>query len=372
MTDFQSLVFYITSFSVSTFFIYLNSKKKIPWQIRGVFATVGVLIPTVISGLRGQSVGTDTPEYIRMYTEILGGYFTTPIEPVTTILANISGALSSSPWLFFSLFSLISTVFYYFALTKIDKRYTWFMWFLYLFIYFTFSFNIARQMAAVSILFYAIVCLVVSKNKKMFLFWSFIAACTHAVSAIAAILFYVFHKVNARKPLSKNKIIVSTLSLAAVLGVIAAIFERLISFMPLPIFQKVLDNANHGEASVNIANGLFYLSVTLAMFVLYNRIRRVSEGIAVFAIGLSIGSVLIFLDNYVAHAGRLAYFFVVPSLPVILYAILIWAKDIRKMIAFTIMVMAVVLFVITRYLGNGSDIIPYVPYYAISLTGALV
>lgn len=363
MTDFQSLIFYILFFILSTFFIYLGSRKRLPWQLRGLFVVMGILIPTIISGIRGQTVGTDTPEYIRMYSEILGGQFDTPIEPVTMLVAQISGLAGSSTWLFFSIFALISTSFYYLAVSKISGKYAWFMWFLYLFIYFTFSFNIVRQMAAVSILFYAIVQLV-SGNKRSFFLWAIIAACTHAISAVAAAIFYIFNKINKSKPLSRNKIVLATIGTAALLGVFAGNIERIVSIIPIPIFQKVLDNANNGEASFSIANGIFYLGVTLLMIVLYRRIRLETKGIAVFAVGLAIGSVLIFLDNYLAHAGRLAYFFVIPALPVILYAMLMQAVRWRRLMLFAVMVMVIALFVLTRYAGDGSDVIPYYMFTA--------
>ncbi|TAH33707.1 EpsG family protein [Candidatus Saccharibacteria bacterium] len=359
MTDFRSLVFYVLFFLVSTLFVYLSSKRRLPRQIKSLFMAIGVLIPTAISGLRGRTVGTDTPEYIRMYSDIINGRFDTPIEPLTTVIAHVSSLMTTSSWLFFSLFALISTVFFYLAATKIDKRYAWFMWFLYLFIYFTFSFNVVRQMAAVSILFYAVTCLVVSRDKRLFMFWALVAACTHAVSAIAAILFYIFYKMNDRQTLSRSKVAILTIGLAISLGIVAGNIERVVSFIPFPIFQKVLDNANRGEASLDMANAIFYLAITLVMIALYGKIRQVFKGAAVFAMALSVGSILIFLDNYLAHAGRLAYFFVVPALPTVLYAIVIQAKNTRRIITFTIMIMAVALFVATRYLGGGSDIIPY-------------
>ena len=365
MTDYQSLIFYIVFFVLSTFFIYLGSRKRLPWQLRGFFVVVGILIPTVISGIRGQTVGTDTPEYIRMYSEILVGQFDTPIEPITMLTAQLSGSITSSTWLFFSFFALISTTFYYLSVAKINKKYAWFMWFIYLFVYFTFSFNIVRQMAAVSILFYAIAQLV-SGNKRSFLLWAIVAACTHAVSIVAAIIFYIFYKVNLRKTLSRSKIVLATLGTATLLGVFAGNIERIVSIIPLPIFQKILDNANYGEASFSIANGVFYLAVTTAMIILYKRITFENKSIAVFAIGLAIGSVLIFLDNYLAHAGRLAYFFVIPALPIILYAMLMQTAKWRKLAIFIVMLMAVVLFVLTRYSGDGSDVIPY---YTFAING---
>lgn len=357
MTDIESLIFYLLFFIVSTIFIYLGAKKRLPWQLRKLFVAIGILIPTLISGLRGSTIGTDTPEYIRMYSGILAGQFDTPIEPITTLVVNIAGTFTTSSWLFFSLFALITASFYYLAISKIDKKYAWFMWIIYLFVYFTFSFNIVRQMAAVSILFYAIVQLA-SGNKRAFLLWAIVAACTHAVSIVAAVIFYVFYKLSARKPFSRNKIILISLATATLLGAFAGNIERIAQIVPLPIFQKVLDNAT-GDATLSIANAVFYLGVTFMMLVFYKRIQPQGKIIALLAVGMAIGSILVFLDSYLKHAGRLAYFFVVPALPIILYAMLMLTSKWRKVTALVLIVLAVFLFIATRFYGDGSDVIPY-------------
>lgn len=368
MTSSQTLLFYIVLFFISTLFVYLGSRYRLPKQLRWFFVCIGILIPTLIGGMRGETVGTDTPEYIRMYSDILANQFSLPIEPVTTVIATVSGSITSSSWLFLSIFALITTVFYYLAIVKIDRKYLWFMWFIYLFVYFTFSFNIMRQMAAVSILFYAIVQLT-SGNKRLFILWSVVAVSTHAVSAVAAVIYYFFYRINARKSLSRGNIIFAALFVAVFLGVLASNLERIVAIVPIPIFQKVLDNALYGEASLSIANSLFYLAVASLMIVLYRQIQQRSGGMTIFAAGMAIGSVLVFLDGYLAHAGRIAYFFVVPALPVIIYAIVMQANRLRNVAIFAVMVASVLIFIATRYLGDGSDVIPY---YIHTMAGGLL
>lgn len=124
---------------------------------QGIYWWAVMLFLTLFAGLRGVSVGVDTPKYTQIFRMLAEGYPDAWFGEERTFL-NLVRALqciSESPTFLFLLFAFITNLFVFWRIW--DFRYAislpWSVFYYYACFYF-FTFNVMRQMVAVAIVFW--------------------------------------------------------------------------------------------------------------------------------------------------------------------------------------------------------------------------
>ncbi|MBR6041239.1 MAG: EpsG family protein [Paludibacteraceae bacterium] len=150
------MIIYIFVFIISIFFVFLAEKSINNKLLFVFFSLVSILVPSLIAGLRDETVGTDIEIYIQEVLSNLqyGIIFDSATELTVAFVVFIGYYFSHT--LFGVLFSLsffsISVVYVaIFLLRKYVKMY--YAMFIYLFLFYNESLNIMRQHVALSLSF---------------------------------------------------------------------------------------------------------------------------------------------------------------------------------------------------------------------------
>lgn len=204
---------YIICFIFSTFFTYIaqknfdKNKKK-----EGIFWSIlAILIPSILAGLRDNSIGSDIEAYVTRLFEIAKN--TTSLSTFlnmswvengyTILIFGITYLTKDIHWILFFT-ELIMCVFLY--LTAYDKRKYIPMWFVML-IYFGTFYNISlclmRQGIAIFITMYALTRM--EKKQYLLTFLLFILAIQFHSSAIVTLPMYILIYIDKRKISLKTK-----------------------------------------------------------------------------------------------------------------------------------------------------------------------
>ena len=200
MSSFESLIFYISLFSISSMIIahvghiyntYDNKENKIKLKII-IYTIIGIGIPIFIASIR-YNVGTDYVSYIEIYNRVK--YYTiidiinSNKEILFIIITKFLGLFSNYQIMFAIISALTIYIVYKAILDNREKKSLGIMFFLYLFLNYTNSYNIIRQSLAVAIVAYSYK-YIFSRNFKNFLITILIATMFHT-SAIFVLPFYL-------------------------------------------------------------------------------------------------------------------------------------------------------------------------------------
>lgn len=164
---------YVIVFGLATTLVYFGEKKKWKWLV-----VLGLALPILVAAFRGINVGTDTRAYADMYEQVTTeGWQKTfderllnrEIEPFIVFISKLGGFLGFGRWWTFGIFSAITVIFTYLAITKVYYKNKWLLYGLFLFMVFPNSLNVMRQMAAMSILLYLLVIIfnMINERKKV-------------------------------------------------------------------------------------------------------------------------------------------------------------------------------------------------------------
>lgn len=194
-----SLIIYLITF-LSSLFIVKNYDKEADFKnVNLILLILFTIIPLVLISSIRHNVGTDYRSYKRIFYEIdnmslsevfLNKYYIFRTEPLFVLLNKISSYFFNyKSFFFFS--ALITNFFFVKGLMYFkDRKNIVLGVFVYLFMLFPLSFNITRQMIAMSLVFYSVKHVMNSDFKK-FLFTIICASMFHN-TAIIFIVFYVF------------------------------------------------------------------------------------------------------------------------------------------------------------------------------------
>ena len=347
MSNTLSLFFYIIMFLLSSFFLYLNPKNKI---IKKIFNFFGVIIPIFIAGMR-YDVGSDFGVYKEMY------YYSDNMmstEFGMILIINIA-KLFNNCQIMFIIFGILTTLFTYKALKYNNKKFNLaFTFCLYLFLYFTTSFNIMRQMLAVSIVFYAYKFLI-CRDFKRFVFWIFIASFFHTTALLCIPVYFIFTK--SEKNLNKMNY---TKILSIIFLIIIIInFNNLIKIITqIGIFSKYDIYSNYVESSNRtvILNIIFLL----IFFILKKEMVNYDEKNNVFILLYFIGTILDFSGFISPYIKRISLYFSISSLYLLSSLPMIFKNNKQKYsLAFFILMYAILRFIISAYMLGQANVIPY-------------
>ena len=351
----ESLLFYIGTFSISTFFMTIADINKTKSGKR-LFAFLGLLIPIIIFGLR-YNVGSDYESYMYMYNKYCGEplkylIFTRKLEIGFVFIIKIA-YFFGQPQLLFAIFSTSTMLLIYRnIINNKEKCSVSLAWFLVLFLYSMSALNIIRQMLAVAIIMNAYKYIWERKPKKFV-----IAVCIASMFHITALLFLPCYFINYRDNSKKQKI----------LRKIIVIFVILIIIF-FNVFMNVLTDIDSferykGYNQVVVSNNYTFfmkLAVLAVLLLLRKKMCNYNEKNKLYYFFLIIDLMLYATGFISPFIKRISLYFGISEIFVISQIPKIMKKKSEKNVTIlTIVGYSIGMFVITVYVLKQSNMIPY-------------
>ncbi|WP_322008016.1 EpsG family protein [Clostridium butyricum] len=198
------MVVYLFIFFLSLIFIYTGQVFEVHKKnsIGKILYIIGILIPSILAGLRDYSVGTDVKFYgVPMFESAIGysnfnNYLSSNSEavfsePLYNLMNFIISRFTSNPFWILFFISLIINTFIFLGWYKCkNKTNLYFGMFVFYFTYYNMSLNMMRQCISMSIIFYAFNFISEKKVKKYYVL--VLIAIGFHTSSIIAIIFYPF------------------------------------------------------------------------------------------------------------------------------------------------------------------------------------
>ena len=214
MSNMASLILYIGTFFLSAILMYIGERKK-----QKLFIVLSLLLPALLAGFR-YYVGTDFYIYESMYNSTQNMSILdfladskVPLEVAFFFLIKLCSFFTNQSWLFYLSTALITTIFFYLGIRKLNLPNKSLVYLLFLFGMFPMMMNIMRQAAAISILFFSIALMLKGKTKKSILFA--LLAITFHTSAIFITPILLAASFMRKHPLNRKTIVtVSIISIA--------------------------------------------------------------------------------------------------------------------------------------------------------------
>lgn len=159
---------------------------------------LGLLIPSILAGVRDYSIGTDIEVYgniwferahrVNLY-EYLRWAVTSSIGLVYALLNYFVGIFTSDPHVFYFVLMLTELALVYWAVTRFRNTISVPVAMLcYYFLFYNITLNILRQSLALAIMTVAISCLARNKDKQFLIIW-LIASLAHSSALLMIVLF---------------------------------------------------------------------------------------------------------------------------------------------------------------------------------------
>ncbi len=350
-----SLLFYLLVFFVaSILFWYGNRSKR-----HLIFALIAIVMLSMVAAVRYE-VGTDYVAYANAYNALSGitpadffNNFGDKYEIGIYIIAQIAGLSSYSIPLFFGIFSFITVLFFFLAARKYELPYPWLLMALYLLIMFPSSLNAVRQLAAISIFFYATTFIFEKKIIK-YIVLVLIASIFHKSAALLLPVYFIgkcFTKGTAIRP----KTMIMLLVVATLLTVFGAIgIQMILGLSFLDKYDKY-QNLSAASGGLVLTLKIVVLAVVLAF---YRHIKKYTYSSFCIVMALLEVVVLAVSRNSVDIA-RFSLYFTPFSLILLAYLPKVLRGGQQLILILVILVYAVAMFYISFYLLHGSDIFPY-------------
>lgn len=309
------------------FLAYMAKKtnNKISYKII-IFSIFFLLV--LFAGLRDQSVGTDTSNYVRIFQHdrvVNENIFETSgsMEIGYLFLQRTARLFSDEYWVLLTLIAALVVYFYLSTILKLSGNYfISIMVFISLGTY-MFFFNGARQGIAAAIFSFAIIAVVERDYKKYYL-WTFIAVLFHN-SVLITLPFYFLLK---QKYSFKNLLI-----LIGSLAVIVFLFYNLLSFLPEQMYDRYSVYEDRGKKGglfltifyiIMLSFFIFmrtlisknqrniydvYLNMTIIFTLIFVAVSVFSQDVNLFRLALyfSLGSILIWPMIFKAISGQIKY-----------------------------------------------------------------
>lgn len=360
MSNELSLLFYIATFTLAAALMAFGLRKKIR-----IITWGGLLIPILISGFR-YGVGTDYNAYNEMYRILSGLSWTdyaslhmSNFEPGAYVLARLSLFTTNDSRLFFLGFSTLAVVFFYIGVKRYNFSHKYLVFLLFLLTVFPLSMNIARQMAAVSIFFYAS-SYIIDRKLYNYIFWVVIAACFHK-SAILLLPIYFIHlfaqdnRGASNKKIPVRAIIIGGLIFVGIAFILPWIIDTTLSFPMFEKFAKYETSGSESKGNILILQALLLMLVT-SFYSYLSKAKYASFVILMCMINIAIN--IASLQSI--HLSRMALYFsafypVLLTYPIYASKALAW----RFSTILLLVVYAIVYFYVFFYFLNGSEIFPY-------------
>ncbi len=316
------LVYYII-FIVSSILVYLADKKMRGLRGKKICWLLAVLIPSLLAGLRAESVGTDTSGYIKAIHHLcvndvdwkvvvgayqceIGYYF------VNFLVTRIS---DSFQLLLFVLQILILAPVLLACKDNADLVEPYLSYFLFLILFYNRSLNMCRQSIAIAICIYSVQ-YVRSEKIVKFLVCLMLAISIHKIAFIFLTIYIISHF------LQKKEGVYYKLSfLAAVCCLIIfykVILNKLISMGYLGSrYLYYVNSGNQNISTIELTTKILYLILILCVASILKKKNRYNEILIFF---LVLDFLIYCIGFYANYAQRISYYigiftiFVVPQI----------------------------------------------------------
>lgn len=367
MNEWQSLIFYLASFSLSALLIYIGGLQRfvnvcitLPRRVKvNVFTLLGLLIPIFIGGFL-YNVGIDYEGYIRLFEKsnelnyagfvAFNDFWT--VEPTFYVIARLSMALTGSSWLMFLIYAAANIIFFYLFLRRATPKYKALAFFMYLMVFYLFTMTLMRQGAAISLCLYALTFLFDQKNVK-FLFTVGVASLIHFSALFFVIPWILSILIRPRKG---NWLLMATLFVVGLLIIASPLIIQFItSFPPFDKYAYLLDKERE-----NVLIGwtfLMQLGIVGIISVFYYRMPRTYSRASLLYAMLLTGIIAYSLNFRVNYASRLSFFFLPVSTVLMTYVIDMFRYN--RILITAVVIGCVVYFIKIYYTGNTMMVFPY-------------
>lgn len=368
------MIYFIT-FSLSLLLMHkaYSSKTRRVFIWLSIFS---ILIPALLAGMRGITVGVDTRNYYEIVwirairSDSMGSFInsyifgrTIWIEPLFMLLAGIIEKITGDYQIFlFCIHLIIVSCVYIGAYRLRNHANPLFVFLLFFFLYYNYSLNISREFIAISII-YAAFRDVEDKKYIRYYFFVAIAALFHIVGIlgiIPALINFLMFPSQKRVKLSFNR------------RLVIVIFLAVLGFGTIPLLRFVLNigvlsshYASYLENTRSIPGSIIILLIAEAVLLIFSwrtyRANNKEEGAELLFICSGVFLVLYLIAPYISYGKRLAQFFSIINITTL--GMITKTFQIRSNKA--IITTAVILFVFVYWLYfymylNGSQTMPYV------------
>lgn len=349
-----SLLIYFGAFAIGALFLNEGRKKSGPinlWSIIGLF----VLIMLAAGRYH---VGTDYNTYIQMFERYASQPWIqvfTSGEVLFVATAKVCYTLGGRvlTWAVFAGLTVIPI--YLTIYRQYPKLYGVAAFFSFLCFYYAFSFNITRQFIAIALIVWGMQ--FIFKNKLLpFLFVIVLATGFHLSAPIAGLVWFLWdHKRN--EPINRQKQIVILIAIT----VIVFGYQEVITYVTGNI--SLLENyASYANTSTRGQNRDLYLYIVELFMLLFLKGKMRSNDSRVEVMySLLVISVLIGFTGFThPQVKRLAYYYSVPAKLILFgYMPTCFTENSKKISVALICVYAAAYFILTAYILEEANLIPY-------------
>ena len=323
---------YIFVFMTSCFLLYIGDGVRNRF-ISKCCVLVSILLPSLLAGLRADSIGTDVTIYgISFFERAINS--SSVLEFINkqillghsdigfNILVYISSIFSKDYHFGLFLFELITITLIYLGMKKCKKRYdtpVWLGMLLYYLCLYNASMNIMRQNIAVAIAFYAFT-YVWDKKYKEYIALMIMAFLVHssAIVGIVPFLMYIFMQ-KVSESSERKQLFRGMIFLLAVFIVIAGSSRIVETLVNMGIFRANYLNYLQGGSYSTVTEGrsvsiaaLFFQLIYLAIYFLHYRMLNKRSMNSLF---FTMTSVMVLLTScfgplFAEYISRLSYYFI--------------------------------------------------------------
>ena len=348
LSDFVSLIFYIICFIISSLFYYLYNKNN-----KKILLFLSLLIPIFIGGFR-YGVGTDFKTYIGLYNiykNSINIINDSKIIELNFILISIISKYLYGEKSLFLIYTILTLFFAYKGINTVEKKYRPLAYFIYLFLYFTSSFNGIRQMLAVNIIFYAVKYI---NNKNLYKWTAFviIAGLTHTTAFIMYPLYFI---------LSTDKKIFKLGSVLLMLVVVQN-YQYFIGLLAnIEEFDKYAKYTTY-NSNFSLNNYNFYLSIIVLFYFIinYSKLNSKDKNNYNYIILFTFGCIFNLLGFFSPDIKRISTYFKIFEISLLCQIPFKQITNRDKVLNLTLVIIySVGSFIIYSYILKHSNIIPY-------------
>lgn len=338
MSDFSSLIFYISSFVLSFIFYLCYEKGKGKF-----FLGLSFLIPMFIGGLR-YNVGTDYMSYVALLK------YNANVDFGFSLISYVTKMIGNYQVLFF-IYNFLTILFVFAGMKNCKKEARPLVYFIYLFLVYTSGFNSIRQSLAIAIVFYAYK-YIVNKNVKKWLFFSILASIFHNTAVICIPFYFIF---TTKKNYLKFVYLVLTF-------IASSNYIEIINFLTSKIsfFSHFSIYANKYTEAAN--NKMFFVDIMVLIYIIFNK-KKLNEFdkcsnmyFYMFLIYIAL-EFTGFFNPFIKRIGNYFIFSKILLLGSIPYSMK--SMDNKYLSYVLIMLFSILIFIISAYILKQSDVIPY-------------
>ena len=308
---------YLVTFTISTYFAYLCTKidkqKNKIWFY--VCATMAILVPSILAGLRATSIGTDVEFYVlsdfnnaRNNPNIidffsLGIYREKLYLLIVYLIARITNNVG---WLLFTFEIIIMTCVFIGGYKHKDKLSFPLLMGVFFLLFYNNSFNIVRQYLAATVIFLGIKFLE-EKHYFKFLLFVVVAMLFHT-TAIIAFIFPLIHYLVTIENEKKKKIYTLLIIITIILG---CIFSK--PLIGWGIDKGLISNHysyyvnNDGESNSDIFTVLYGIEV-LALLIYSNKIKDKIDSFDYYRMNATMLFIILQISRIIANGDRISFY----------------------------------------------------------------